>query len=84
MGIFMVNVETGQKIDLSGGIPELTLEDVQEEPAADARLYASFLSEPIEIILQAKIPTLPRQWRRSGRTSQELLNNWPERSRKYD
>lgn len=60
----LVDVETGQKIDLSGGIPELTLEDIQEEPAAGAQLYASFLREPIEIILQAKIPTLLRQWRR--------------------
>lgn len=64
MDFVMMDVKTGQKIDLSGGIPELTLEDVQEEPAAGSQLYASSLSEPIEIILQAKIPTLPRQWRR--------------------
>lgn len=61
----LVDVETGQKIDLSGGIPELTLEDIQEEPSAGSELYRTFLCEPIEITLQAKIPTLPRQWRRS-------------------
>lgn len=61
----LVDVETGQKIDLSGGIPELTLEDIQEEPAAGSELYKTFLGEPLEITLQAKFPTLPRQWRRS-------------------
>ena len=61
MDFFMMDVETGQKIDLSGGIPELKLEDVQEEPAAGSELSLSFLGEPIEITLQA---TLPRRWRR--------------------
>lgn len=65
MGFVMIDVETGQKIDLSGGIPELTLEFIREEPAAGSELYVSFLDEPLEITLQAKIPTLPRQWRRS-------------------
>lgn len=64
MDFFMMDVETGQKIDLSGGIPELTLENVQEEPAAGSELYAPLLGEQFEIILEAKIPTLPRQWRR--------------------
>ncbi len=63
MDLFMIDVETGQKIDISGGIPELTLEDVQEEPAAGAQLYAQLLGEQFEIILQAKFPT--RRWRRS-------------------
>lgn len=67
MDFVMIDVETGQKIDLSGGIPELTLEDIQEEPAAGSQLFASFLSEPLEITLQAKnqTETIPRQWRRS-------------------
>lgn len=65
MDFFMMDVETGQKIDLSGGIPELTLENVQEESAASAQLYAPLLGEPIEITLQVKKLKLPRQWRRS-------------------
>lgn len=65
MDFFMMDVETGQKIDLSGGIPELTLPDMQEEPVAGSELYMTFLGEPLEITLQAKIPTLQRQWRRS-------------------
>lgn len=65
MDFFMMDVETGQKIDLSGDITELTLEDIQEEPAAGPELYRTFLCEPIEITLQAKFTTFPRKWRRS-------------------
>ena len=64
MDLFMIDVKTGQKIDISGGIPELTLEAVQEESAAGSELHMTFLGEPLEITLQAKILTLPRKWRR--------------------
>lgn len=62
MDFFMMNVETGQKIDLSGGIQELTLEDVQEEPAAGSEFHALFLGEPFEITFEI---SFPRHWRRS-------------------
>jgi len=65
MNFFMVDVETGQKIDLSGGIPELTLEDVQEEHAVVSEFKELFFGEPIEITFQVKKLKLPRQWRRS-------------------
>lgn len=98
MNLVMMDVKTGKKIDLSGGIPELTLEDVQAEPVAGSELYMTFLGEPLEITLQAKIPTLPRQWRRpyvrkfgyrwAKKTQRErriakVKQRWRERSKKW-